>query len=126
MSTPVGGTFIFKVDGRQYRVKGSFTYNLGYPKREPEVGPDGLHGFTIMPQPSRIEGEITDATDVDKAALLTLRNATVTLELINGKTVVMREAFYTGDGDTTTERGAFQIVIHGAPEAEELGGRAAA
>ena len=114
------GTLFFKVNGRQYDVKGNFTYNLGAPKRTPMVGPDRVHGYSEMQQVAKVEGEITDEGGLDlKSTLFLLDEAVVTLELANGKNAVFREAWYAGDGDIGTEQANVQVLIH-AKSGEEI------
>lgn len=101
-----GGVIFVKADGKQFDVKGQFEYNLGVPKREPIIGHDGTHGYKEMPQEAYISGEITDDIDLNlKNDVLELAGATVTLELANGKIVVLEEAFYSGDGTVQSEEG---------------------
>ncbi len=114
-----GGVIYFSIDGRQYDAKGNFTYNLGGEKREAIVGADAVHGYKAMPQVARIEGEITDGSDVALAKLIALDGVTVTLELANGKVVVLRDAWYAADGDGQTEEGNIQVLFHGK-SAEEV------
>lgn len=115
----VGGIIEFKANGELYSAKGSWTYNLGKPKRDPVIGHDAVHGHKELPQAPRIEGTITDRSDMSLEALLTLENATCTLRLANGKVIVLREAFYAGEGDVTTEEGEIQALFHGT-SAEEI------
>lgn len=115
----VGGIIELKINGDLYSAKGSFTYNLGIAKRDAVVGHDGVHGHKELPQAPRIEGVITDRTDLDLAKLLNLTDGTATLKLANNKVIVLREAFYAGDGDVTTEEGEVQLLLHGA-SAEEV------
>lgn len=113
------GILYFKVDGAQYEAKGNFTYNLGREKREAIVGADGVHGYKAMPQAPHIEGEITDRGDLDVAALMDLDDTTITLELANDKTVLLRNAWYAADGDIGTEEANVQIRFEGM-SAEEV------
>lgn len=105
MSQRKGGIIQFQANGVSYDAKGNFTYNIGRPKREAIVGADGVHGFKETPQPSFIEGEITDRASLDLEALVKLKDATVTLGLANGKTVVLRDAWYAGEGTGNTDEG---------------------
>lgn len=106
MAKRVGGRIFLKADGIQFDAKGQFTYNLGEDQREEVMGHDGLHGVKAIPQPARLEGEITDNFDLDlKNDLLNITDATITLELYNGKTVSFPNAAYTGTGDVQTEEG---------------------
>ena len=107
------GIIFFKVDGTQYDAKGNFTYNLGQPKREGIAGSDGVHGFTEKVQIPFIEGEITDRSDLDLAAMLNLDGVTVTLELGNGKVVLLRDAWYAAEGTGNSEEGNIQVRFEG-------------
>lgn len=107
------GTLFFKVDGTQHDAKGNFTYNLGKPKREGLVGADTVHGYKEMPQVPFIEGEITDRSDLDLEKLLNLDGVTVTLELANGKVVLLRDAWFAGDGNVGTEEANIQVRFEG-------------
>lgn len=119
MANRIGGTIYFKVNGEQFLAKGNFTYNLGKPKREAMVGADVVHGYKEMPQVPYIEGEISDASTLNLETFLTLNEATVTLELANGKVIVLRDAFYAGDGEVGTEEGNIQARFEGI-SAEEV------
>lgn len=103
MSNRISGAIFFKVDGAQYNAKGNFTYNLGRAKRDGVVGADGVHGYKETPQLPFIAGEITDTKDLDLAKLVEVSGATVTLELGNGKVIVLRDAWYAGDGTGNSE-----------------------
>ncbi len=114
-----GGIVYFKVDGERYDVKGNFSYNLGRPKREAIVGHDGVHGYKELPQVPYVEGEITDKSNLNLEKLLTADHATVTLELANGKVIVLREAWFAGEGTVQTEEGTIALRFEGA-SAEEI------
>lgn len=113
MSKRVGGVIYLKVDGEQYRAKGSFTTDIGEPKRDAVVGHDGVHGFKEVPKTPYIEGEITDTGDLELERLFTLRDVTVSLELANGKVHALREAWYAGDGTYSTEEGNVPVRFEG-------------
>ncbi len=113
MDRRVGGQLFVKVDGIQQQAKGEFTYNLGALKREPVVGVDSVHGYSEVPQVPKIEGEFTDFADFDLEALLNISDATIVLEVANGKIVVLREAWYAGDGDVATNEGNIQVMFNG-------------
>jgi Phage tail tube protein len=107
------GTVFVKVNGVQYDAKGNWTYNPGEPKREAIVGADRVHGYSEKPQVPYVEGEITDGGSLDTIAFRNIVDATVTLELANGKTFILREAWYAADGDTQTEEGNIQVRFEG-------------
>lgn len=119
MSNRVGGIIFIKVDGEQYRAKGSFTINYGIPKKEAVVGHDGSHGYKEIPQTPFIEGPLTDDRNISLEKLLKLEDATVTCELANGKVAVLRNAWFAGDGNLTTEEGEIDSRFEGL-SAEEI------
>lgn len=115
----IGGTIAVKCNGSVLLAKGAFSYNLGVPKRETVVGADTVHGVKEVPQPAFIEGEITDQKDLDLRELASQLNATVTLDLANGKTISLRDAAFVGEATGNTEEGAIPVRWEG-PRAEEI------
>ncbi|QBR31889.1 MULTISPECIES: phage tail tube protein [Pseudomonas] len=109
----IGGTIALKVNGDIYFAKGSFTYNLGKPKREGVVGADVVHGYKETPQVPFIEGEITDRNELSLEDLVTLDEATITLELANGKVIALSDAWYAGEGTGNTEEGNIACRFEG-------------
>lgn len=115
----IGGIIKFKINGTQYKAKGAFTYGLGTPKRESVMGADGFQGYKETPQMAFVEGEITDTYGTDLAALFKSADVTVLLELANGKSIVLREAFFAGDGQGSTEEGGVGVRFE-SPAGEEV------
>lgn len=109
----IGGIIFIKVNGEQYKAVGSFTYNLGLPKREVMVGASGIDGYKEMPQVPFVEGQIRDESALSVESLRKISNATVTLELANGKVIVIREAVEASDGNGTTEEGLLDVRFEG-------------
>lgn len=109
----VGGILFFKLDGELFQAKGEFTYDIGVAKRDAVVGQDGVHGFKEMPKMPYVEGSLTDNDELDVEALFNFRDGTCTLELANGKVIVLREAFYAGDGTVTSSEGEITLRIEG-------------
>lgn len=113
MNRRVGGLLFLKVDGELFQAKGEFTYNINPVKRESVVGQDGVHGFKEEPKVQFIEGSITDSDELDLEGFYAIRDATIVLELANGKVIQLREAFYAADGDVTTSEGEIQVRFEG-------------
>ena len=109
----VGGLLFLKVNGELFQAKGEFTYSINATKRESIIGVDGIHGFSEMPKSVYVEGSITDSDELDLGALQEVRDATVTLELANGKIIVLREAFYASDGEVSTSEGEIAVRFEG-------------
>ncbi len=119
MSQRKGGIIQFKVGGVLQDAKGNFSYNLGRNIRETVLGADTRHGFTEKVQAAFIEGEITDRGTLDLAALVDTSDTTVTLELANGKVIVLRNAWFAGEGTGNTEEGNIAVRFEGL-NAEEV------
>lgn len=113
-----GGIIQLQIDGEIYDARGNFTYNLGRPMREPIVGADRVHGYKEIPQVGFIEGEITDRGTLDLDAMVTIEQATITLELANGKMIVLSNANFAGEGTGNTEEGNIGVRFEG--EGEEV------
>ncbi|MNS15882.1 Phage tail tube protein [compost metagenome] len=115
----IGGIIAVKVNGDIYFAKGNWTYNLGKPKREGVVGAYTVHGYKETPQVPFVEGEITDRNELSLEDLVTLDDATITLELSNGKVITLSEAWYAGEGTGNTEEGNIACRFEGM-SAEEV------
>jgi hypothetical protein len=111
-----GGIIQIQANGVIYDAKGTFTHNLGRPKREPIVGADGIHGDKETPQPATLKGKFTDRAGLDVNAIVTMRGATITMGLANGKTFVLRDAVYSGSGDVTSDEGEIDVEFFGDGE----------
>lgn len=115
----VGGLIALKIDGDLVKAKGNFTYNLGAPKRDAVIGADAVHGYKEVVQVPFIEGELTDHRGMSLEALVYGEDKTITLELANGKVIVLREAWFAGEGTGNTEEGNIAIRFEGL-SAEEI------
>ncbi len=114
-----GGIIQFQVGGILQDAKGNFSYNLGRNLREAVVGSDAVHGYTEKPQVAFIEGEITDRGTLDLNDLVTTKDKTITLELANGKVIVLRDGWYAGEGTGNSEEGNIPVRFEGI-SAEEV------
>jgi len=113
------GQIFIKANGYQYDAKGSFSYNLGHNKKDAIVGHDAVHGYKTLPQVPFVEGIITDSGNLDVEGVVDIDDATVTLELANGKVILLTEAWYANEGTITTEEGEIPVRFEGI-KAEEI------
>ena len=113
------GRLFFTVNGVRHDAKGNFTYHLGSPKREAITGTDTVHGYRETVSVPFIEGAITDRKGLNLKQLFALDGITITLELANGKTIILREAWFAGDGTASTEEAEVPIRFEGI-DAEEM------
>lgn len=113
------GIIYLKIDGALCEAKGEFTYSINPFKREPIVGADGVHGYKETPQVPFIEGAITDRLDLDLKSFQATDGATVTLELANGKTIILRDAWYANEGQVKTSEAEIPVRFE-AKTGEEM------
>lgn len=113
------GIIQLQVQGEIQDCGGEFTYNLGRTKRETIVGPDSVHGFTEKPQAPFIEGEIIDRGTLDVSTLVTGKDLTITLSLANGKVIVLRDGWFSGEGTASTDNAKIPVRWDGV-NAEEI------
>jgi uncharacterized Fe-S center protein len=114
------GIIYLRVDGELQEAKGSFSYNLGNPKRDAIIGSDGVHGYKETVQVAFIEGAVTDAQTLNLGALTQLDGVTVHLELNNGKTIVLSNAWFAGEGTPSTEEAEIPIRFESKNKAQEV------
>lgn len=107
------GLIQLQVGGVIQDAKGNFSYNLGLPKREAIPGADGIHGYKETTQVPFIEGAITDRGTLDLAVLAAGTGLTITLQLSNGKTIVLGNAWYAGEGTASTEEAEIPVRWEG-------------
>ena len=109
----IGGIVYIRVNGELLQAKGAFSYNLGAPKREALMSTTGVAGFMEKPQVPYIEGEIYHTANLDLPALQRIVDATITCELANGQTVVLKEGWYAADGTGNSEEGGVEARFEG-------------
>lgn len=115
----VSGIAFLKVNGQQYDLKGKWKYMVNKVKREPIVGQDGVHGYKEMPEAPYISGDLTDMPGTKVKRLEGITDATITLELANGKTVLLSNAFWVDSSEVDTEEGTYPCKFVGL-NGEEL------
>lgn len=114
----VGGIRQIQVNGQTYIAKGPWDYNLGVPKRTEVVNADGTVNYKEEPQAPFMEGEFTDDGSIDVKQLCETKDATVSIDLHTGKSIVMTNACFAGDGTVNTEEGAIKARFVGAKPEE--------
>lgn len=119
----VAGVVYFRIDGVQYWLRGECQIEMAMLEREMVVGQDGIHGFIEKPVAAKITCKLTDRPDLSVGWLLTLCNVTVTVELLNGKVYLLRNAVCIKAGPLDTTNGELEVEFDGT--AEEILGRAA-
>lgn len=113
-----GGIIYLKLNGVQRDATGVFTAHPGTPKREMVVGADSVHGYTEVPQPAYIDGEITKDSGFTIAELNNFMG-NVMLQLGDGTVLLLRDGVSTSEGTYMTEKGNIKFRVEGK-ELEEV------
>lgn len=116
---PVAGTAYFAINGTQYALRGNVTASLGDVQRESVVGMDGYHGYKEEPRAPFIQVDLGDTTEVDINEVNKLKDVTVTIELINGKTGILRNAVQVNQLELNVGDGMYSVRFEG-PKGEWL------
>jgi len=109
----VAGTAYFLIDGIRHSLKGNFTVALTTIERESVVGLDGYHGTKETTVPAFMECDLTDNEDLDIDALNRAENVTVTAQLNNGKTGVLRNASQINQIELGVDEGEMTVRFEG-------------
>ncbi len=115
----IAGVAYLKVDGRQISIRGKWKTNILPTKREGIAGQDGVHGYKEMPRVPSMQGDASYVDGMLVEDLTKIVNATITLELANGKTHVLRNAWWADESEVDTEEGSFPVKFEGL-SGEEL------
>lgn len=119
MSNRIGGITHLSINGVRYALKGVAEYKIGVNERSTVTGMDGVHGYSEKPSAAMAKVTITDRGDLDVRELQEVDNATIALELANGKTVMLYEAWQAGDNGITPEEGEISCQFD-AKRGEEI------
>jgi len=110
------------INGVVFLTKGGVSYSLGGDKLESVMGLDRRHGVKVTRIPAYAEMTITDAGQgFSLRDLIQLDDATVQIDLENGKTIKLGHASYCGEGKVTAEEGEIEAKFEADSEnAEEI------
>lgn len=113
MGKRIAGTAFVKADGAQYTLAGSLTVSIDAAEREGLAGLSGVAGYKETPVVPFIEGEffLTEGLSLEDVEAMT--DVTVTAELANGKTYVLRNAWASGKREANASEGTATIRFEG-------------
>ena len=110
----IAGILYLKVDGRQYSLRGSVNISPHSRTNTPVTGQDGFHGHIEREVAPTIEAEISDRGDLSIMALQSITAATITAELVNGKTYILNEACFEGPAVLNGTEGNLTVKFFGS------------
>jgi len=115
----ISGVAYLFVDGTQYPLRGNLTISIDTIERTGVAGQDGIHGFTETPRVPFIEGDFSDIGGLSLLSLQAMCDVTVTAELANGKTYILRNAWTSTAREFNAADGQATVRFEGMA-AEEL------
>ena len=113
MAQRIAGVAFLKVDGNLYPLRGNFTVSPSSVERAGIAGQDYIHGYSELPRIPGISGDVSLVPELSMDDIEQVTNATVTAELANGKTYVLREAWCTAALELNTREGQTRVTFQG-------------
>lgn len=110
----LGGLLNITRNGKRYTAEGHFDYNLGLPKKVGQMDSAGrMVGYVEEPQKNFIKGNIYVGADDSIVDILQEEELTVVLELNNGKSIVLSQAWNESEGTLNSEKNLMEIELVG-------------
>lgn len=113
MGVRIAGVAYLKVDGNQYPLRGNFTVSPSAVERAGIAGQDYVHGYSELPRVPFIEGDVSLVPELSMEDVQAVVDATVTAELANGRTYVLRQAWTRAALELNTHDGQVRIRFEG-------------
>lgn len=120
MAQRIAGIAFLKVDGALYPLRGNFTVSPSALERAGIAGQDYVHGYSELPRVPYIEGDISLDPELSMDDIEAMTNVTVTAELANDKTYVLREAWCRSALELNTREGQARVRWEGI-SCDEIG-----
>jgi uncharacterized membrane protein len=109
----IGGVLSLRVDGIQYQARGNFQVTPGTVKRTGVAGQDRVHGYieeNIVPQ---IKGDVSIGKQLSLERLEQITDSTVQVQLANGRTYVLTDAWVTAAFVIDAHDGKVEVTFEG-------------
>jgi hypothetical protein len=116
----VGGVAYFWAGGRQLCVRGDFKVQPNNFQWDGVAGQDGVHGRKRVPVIRTVEVNVSDDGTLSLQGLVAMVDATVTVELDNGKSYIYQQAWYSRLAHLDTGEGRIGVKFEALTAYEEL------
>jgi hypothetical protein len=113
MSKLIGGNASLYINGEIFSSDGEFTANILDVNREAVVTAEGDVCYTEEPVPSTISGNLFLTEKLRPETVKSMVDGTVQIVLRTGKTVMLSQAFYSGDGAVDVKAGTMAVEFMG-------------
>lgn len=113
MAQRVAGVAYLKINGNQYPLRGNLTVSPSPVERAMIAGQDYVHGYSELPRVPYIEGDLTTVPGLSVEAIAAMVDVTVTAELANDSTFVLRSAACRAALEINAREGQFRARWEG-------------
>lgn len=118
----IGGKVLLSIDGERVLLRGNITSNIGQETMRTTVkGLDGVHGFTEEVVVPHIQADLTEVPAFPLSKLNKVKDATVTAQLADGRTLILSHAAQVGELDRNLEEGSIGSVRFEGTTGQEMG-----
>lgn len=107
----VGGVGAVTVNGRRLLARAGVKYRIGGDARETVEGVDTIHGFKVAQKSWMASFDASTLKETDLVWLKEQSDATVLLELRNGRSVQLSEAWQVGDLEVDAVEGQVSVTF---------------
>lgn len=107
----IGGTLFLTVDGTQYAARGNWSVSPSSVKRDGVAGQDSVHGYIEKPVVPGAKGDLTTVPGLSLESLQNITNSTVVIQLANGKTYSLSQAWTEAAFEIDSSEGKVGIVF---------------
>ena len=111
--TAIGGTASFRSDGVQYALRGDCMVSPSPFERTGQAGMDGVHGFTEQHRVPFISVTLSTTPDLSTEALDNIDDQTVQVDLVNGRSYMLRNAWCKAGLEINTAQGSIAVRFEG-------------
>ncbi|MGI4850555.1 MAG: phage tail tube protein [Janthinobacterium lividum] len=112
-SVPYAGTLFMRIDGVQRSLDGDWKVQPNNVEYTGVAGPSGVIGRTAKYVVPSISGTLADSGDFAVKSLPKISASTITLELVNGKTYVLSQAWWSGSSEVDVMEGKIGVKFEG-------------
>lgn len=112
-SNRLAGVANISVDGVTYLLSGELSYSPADIERKSLIGQDQVHGYSEIPRAPFIAGTLRDSSGLTVKDFNAMSNATIHLELANGKTVTGRNMWTVDAQEVKTQESTFEVRFEG-------------
>jgi len=119
MAQRIAGVAFIKLDGNMYPLRGNLTVSPSPFERAMIAGQDYVHGYSELPRVPYIEMDISTLQGLSIETLGAMVNVTVTAELANMTTFVLREGCCRAAFEVNAREGQYRVRFEGV-QCDEL------